>query len=85
MKSIVAEKVLLSKNIFTAENHNLISGGIAKLKSLFRGNKSRSEVVATFLSVLELCKIHSISVNQDENNEYRVSYLKMPDESEVRE
>ena len=63
----------------------LISGGIAKLKSLFRGNKSRSEVVATFLSVLELCKIHSISVNQDENNEYRVSYLKMPDESEVRE
>ena len=29
MKSIVAEKVLLSKNIFTAENHNLISGGIA--------------------------------------------------------
>ncbi len=63
----------------------LISGGIDKLKSLFRGNKSRSEVVATFLSVLELCKIHSISVNQDENNEYRVSYLKMPDESEVRE
>ena len=63
----------------------LIAGGIAKLKSLFRGNKSRSEVVATFLSVLELCKIHSISVNQDENNEYRVSYLKMPDESEVRE
>lgn len=63
----------------------LISSGIAKLKSLFRGNKSRSEVVATFLSVLELCKIHSISVNQDENNEYRVSYLKMPDESEVRE
>ena len=63
----------------------LISGGIAKLKSLFRGNQSRSEVVATFLSVLELCKIHSISVNQDENNEYRVSYLKMPDESEVRE
>ena len=63
----------------------LIAGGIAKLKSLFRGNKSRSEVVATFLSVLELCKLHSISVNQDENNEYRVSYLKMPDESEVRE
>ena len=63
----------------------LISGGIAKLKSLFRGNKSRSEVVATFLSVLELCKIHSISLNQDEHNEYRVSYLKMPDESEVRE
>ncbi|MGI5823963.1 MAG: amidohydrolase [Bacillota bacterium] len=29
MKSICAEKVLLSKNIFTAENHNLISGGIA--------------------------------------------------------
>ena len=26
------------------------------LRALFRGNKSRSEIVATFLAVLELCK-----------------------------
>jgi len=41
--------------------------------------------VATFLSVLELCKLHSVSVQEEENHEFRVSYLKMPDESEVRE
>ena len=63
----------------------LISSGITRLKNLFRGNKSRSEVVATFLSVLELCKIHSISVREDEDSEIQISYLQMPDESEVRE
>lgn len=63
----------------------LISGGIQRLKSLFRGNKSRSEVVATFLSVLELCKLHSVAVEEEENHDYRVSYLQMPDENEVQE
>jgi len=27
---------------------------------LFKGNRSRSEVVATFLAVLELCKAHRL-------------------------
>ena len=31
-------------------------GGITRFLLLFRGNRSRSEVVATFLAVLELCK-----------------------------
>ena len=31
-------------------------GGITRLLLLFRGSRSRSEVVATFLAVLELCK-----------------------------
>ena len=30
--------------------------GITRFRLLFRGNRSRSEVVATFLAVLELCK-----------------------------
>lgn len=65
---------------------HLIAGGITRLKNLFRGNRSRSEVVATFLSILELCKINSISVNRAEDSqEYQVTYLKMPEESEVRE
>ncbi len=61
----------------------LISGGIQKLRNLFQGNRSRSEVVATFLSVLELCKLRSVTIEEDENHEYRVSYEKMPDEEEV--
>lgn len=62
----------------------LISKGKQRLKSLFRGNRSRSEVVATFLSLLELCKLCAVEI-REENGEYDVNYLKMPDESEVRE
>ena len=34
----------------------LKSGGITRFLLLFRGSRSRSEVVATFLAVLELCR-----------------------------
>ena len=62
----------------------LISGGVQKLRNLFRGNKSRSEVVATFLSILELCKMRSVTIEETEgNHEYRVSYVQMPKEEEV--
>ena len=60
----------------------LIAKGRQKLRSLFRGNRSRSEVVATFLSILELCKLRSVRVTED-NGELQVDYLKMPEESEV--
>ena len=60
----------------------LISRGRQKLRSLFRGSKSRSEVVATFLSILELCKLRSVRVTED-NGELQVDYLQMPEESEV--
>lgn len=36
--------------------HRLISFGVTRFRALFQGNKSRSEIVATFLAVLELCK-----------------------------
>ena len=38
----------------------LKSGGMTRFLLLFRGNKSRSEIVATFLAVLELCKARRI-------------------------
>ena len=36
----------------------LREGGSTRFLLLFRGSKSRSEVVATFLAVLELCRAH---------------------------
>ena len=39
--------------------------GVEKLKNLFKGNKSRSEVVATFLAVLDLCKTNSVTLEDD--------------------
>jgi len=34
--------------------------GVTRFRSLFQGNRSRSEVVATFIAVLELCKAKRI-------------------------
>lgn len=62
----------------------LLGKGMQRLKSLFRGNKSRSEVVATFLSILELCKLRSVTIEELEgNHEYGVSYVQMPEGNEV--
>lgn len=47
----------------------LILRGAEKLKNLFRGNKSRSEIVATFLAVLEMCKVGSVTLEDDNSGE----------------
>ena len=38
----------------------LVHLGVTRFRALFRGNRSRSEVVATFIAVLELCKAHRL-------------------------
>ena len=47
----------------------LVLRGVERLKNLFRGNKSRSEIVATFLAILELCKTNSVSLEDDNSGE----------------
>ena len=47
----------------------LVLRGVERLKSLFRGNKSRSEIVATFLAILELCKTNSVILENDNSGE----------------
>ena len=49
----VAEKAMEILN-------RLLHLGVTRFRSLFRGSRSRSEVVATFLAVLELCKAHRL-------------------------
>ena len=38
----------------------LVQFGVTRFRALFKGNRSRSEVVATFLAVLELCKARRV-------------------------
>ena len=38
----------------------LVRLGVTRFRALFRGSRSRSEVVATFLAVLELCRAHRL-------------------------
>lgn len=59
----------------------LLVSGAAKLRRLFEGSKSRSEVVATFLALLELCRQRSVALDGDGGTEQTVSFLKMPDET----
>ena len=43
--------------------------GVERMKNLFKGNKSRSEVVATFLAILDLCKTNAVTLEDDVNGE----------------
>ncbi len=47
----------------------LVLRGVERLKNLFKGNKSRSEVVATFLAVLDLCKTNAVTLEDDISGE----------------
>ena len=47
----------------------LVLRGVERLKNLFKGNKSRSEIVATFLAVLEMCKTGSVRLEDDISGE----------------
>ena len=47
----------------------LLLKGIEKLKNLFKGSRSRSEIVATFLAVLDMCKNNTVTLEDDVNGE----------------
>lgn len=57
----------------------LVMRGVEKFRSLFRGSRSRSEIVATFLAILELCRLRSIELDGD-GDEMDVRFCKMPEE-----
>ena len=64
----------------------LVLKGIERLKNLFKGNRSRSEVVATFLAILELCKTNSVSLEDDINGDNpNVRLLEVPQDTDKEE
>ena len=61
----------------------LVMKGVERLKNLFKGNRSRSEVVATFLAVLELCKTGSAVLEDDVNGDNpNVKLIQVPKEDD---
>ena len=63
----------------------LVLRGIDRLKNLFKGSKSRSEIVATFIAILELCKTNSVILEDDDTGENpNVRLIKKPD-TEIEE
>ena len=60
----------------------LILRGIDRLKNLFKGNRSRSEIVATFIAILEMCKTNVVTLEDDVNGDNpNVRLLRNPEET----
>lgn len=57
----------------------LLMRGVERFRALFQGSRSRSEIVATFLAVLELCRMHSVELEEGEDD-MSIRFCKMPDE-----
>lgn len=65
---IVAKKMVAVSTKIIFVIRNLWSGGRQKLSSLYKTANSRSELVATFLAVLELCKANRVKIEGDSDN-----------------
>lgn len=60
---IVAKKIVSVSTKIVFVIRNLWRGGKSRLSDLYKTAESRSELVATFLAVLELCKANRIKVD----------------------
>lgn len=65
---IVAKKIFAVSSKIVFVMRSLLKGGKCKLTGLYKTAKTRSELVATFLAVLELCKANRISISGDNEN-----------------
>lgn len=65
---IVAKKIVAVSARIVFVIRNLWKGGTKKLNSLYKTAHSRSELVATFLAVLELCKANRVRIDGDSDN-----------------
>lgn len=67
-RKIVAKKIVAVSTKIVFVIRNLFKDGKRSLHSLYGTAKSRSELVATFLAVLELCKANRVAVEGEGEN-----------------
>ena len=65
---IVARKVVSVSSKIVYVLRNIVKGGKKKMSAFFSTAESRSELVATFLAVLELCKANRIKISGSGEN-----------------
>ena len=70
---IVARKIVSVSSKIVSVLKNLRRNGNKRMRNLFDGAQSRSELVATFLAVLELCKANRVWL-EGEGEEITVSF-----------
>ena len=72
---IVARKIFSVSTKIVFVMRKLIKGSTTHLSSLYNTAKSRSELVATFLAVLELCKANRVEISGD-NTDAKIKLIK---------
>lgn len=72
---IVARKIVSVSSKIVYVLKNLKRHGNKKMRNLFDGAQSRSELVATFLAVLELCKANRVHLDGD-GDDMMISFVK---------
>lgn len=73
---IVAKKIVAVSSKIVFVMRRLVASGTDKLMSLYRASKSRSELVATFLAVLELCKANRVEITGDNPENAKIKLIK---------
>lgn len=73
---IVAKKIVSVSTKIIFVMRKLLLGGKSQLSSLYKTARSRSELVATFLAVLELCKANRVEINGDTADTAEIRIIK---------
>ena len=73
---IVAKKIVAVSTKIVFVIRKLAFSGKTKLGSLYSGAKSRSELVATFLAILELCKANRVKIGDGNTDDAEIRLVK---------
>ena len=74
MSAKVPQRIVYSVRDKSLQILNRLRLGNVSLRDLYRECRSRSEIVATFVSVLELCSIGSVHIEREEES-YSLSFI----------
>lgn len=66
MRALAPKRIVYGVRDKSREIIRILSEGPTTLRALYEAGHSRSEVVATFLSVLELCSMGSVLISEEE-------------------
>lgn len=66
MRALAPKRIVYGVRDKSREIIRILSDGPTTLRALYEAGHSRSEVVATFLSVLELCSMGSVLISEEE-------------------
>lgn len=73
---IVAKKIVSVSTKIIFVIRKLAKGGKSRLSALYSSARSRSELVATFLAVLELCKANRVEISGDNSENAEIKIIK---------